>query len=127
MRMSTLKDIYEIIKELKGMAKQYQNDEMAEKVVAIQEGFFEIREELENIKDENRQLSETIKRLEENSEVEKDLELKAGGYYIRKSEEAENKTIKYCAACWQNYKKLMPFNRSVGHTLQCCNCHTVIR
>lgn len=125
--MGTLKDLYEIIKELKNLAKDYQNQEIAEKVIEIQEGFFDFREELENIKDENRQLKERIKELENKAEDENDLELMPQGYYIKKSEKAQGKDIKYCAACWRNEKKLMPFARSIGVMMQCCNCHTTIR
>jgi predicted nuclease with TOPRIM domain len=125
--MGTLKDLYEIIKELKSLVNAYQNEEMSGKVIEIQEGFFDIREELENIKEENRNLKETIQQMKDNSETEKDLELQHGGYYIRKSERAENKDIRYCAACWNNHKKLMPITRTIGNAKQCCNCHTVIR
>lgn len=126
-RMGTLKDIYEIIKELKTLVNEYQNEEMSGKVIEIQEGFFDIREELENIKEENRNLKEIVKQMEDNSEIEKDLELQPGGYFIKKSERAENKDIRYCAACWSNHKKLMPIVSSIGNSKQCCNCHTVIR
>ena len=48
------------------------------------------------------------------------------GYYIRKSEKAEGRDIKYCAACWQNSKKLMPYVDSIGGAKQCSNCHNFI-
>lgn len=125
--MGTLKDLYEIIKELKTLAKDYQNQELAEKVIEIQEGFFDFREEMENIKDENRQLKERIKELENRAEDENDLELMPNGYYIKKSEKEQGKDIKYCVACWRNQKKLMPYTRSVGVMMQCNNCKNVIR
>lgn len=125
--MGTLKDIYEIIKELKSLVNTYQNEEMSGKVIEIQEGFFDIREEIENIKEENRQLRETIKQLSDNAELEKDLDLAPGGFYIRKSEKEQNKNIRYCAACWQNHKKLMPLVHTLAASSQCCNCHTVVR
>lgn len=125
--MSTLKDIYDIIKDLKSLAKKHNDDEMAEKVVEIQEGFFDIREELENVKEENKRLKDEIVQLEDISELEKDLELTIGGYIIRVSEKNAGKDIRYCAACWQNHKKLMPFVHTIGHALQCSNCHTVVR
>ena len=125
--MGTLKDLYEIIKDLQSLANDYQNQEVAEKVIEIQKGFFALREELENIKDENSQLKERIKELENKSEHENDLELMPQGYYIKKSEKEQGKDIKYCAACWYKEKKLMPIVRSVGVMMKCCNCHTVIR
>ena len=100
--MGTLKDIYDIIKELKGLVTEYQNQQMADKVVAIQECFFDLREELADLKDENRQLKEEIIKLNDISELEKDLELDPKGFLIRKSEKESGKDIRYCAACWQN-------------------------
>lgn len=124
--MSTLKDIYDIIKDLKGIAKKHNDNEMVEKVIDIQEGFFEIREQIEDIKDENKQLKEKIKELESCAGLEEDLEL-VGGTYIRRSEKEQGKNHKYCAACWQNYKKLYPIIQTIGAAHQCSNCHTVLR
>lgn len=120
--MGTLKDIYEIIKELKSLVNEYQNEEMSAKIIEIQEAFFDIREELENIKDENRNLKESIKQMEDYSEIEKDLELSPNGFYIRKSEVSQDKHIPYCAACWENSKKLMPLIKESGSSKRCCNC-----
>lgn len=125
--MGTLKDVYDIIKDLRALAKKHKDEEMAERIVEIQDAFFEFREELADLKDENRQLVEKIKQLEDTSELEKDLELQPGGYYIRKSEKEQGKNHIYCAACWQNHKKLMPIVSTIGVARQCSNCHTVIR
>ena len=106
--MGAIKDVYEVIKDLKGLVKELNDQDMAEKVVEIQEGFFEMREQIEELKDEKRQLEGRIKALSDNAALEKDLELTDYGTYIRKSEKAEGKTHQYCAACWQNYGKLYP-------------------
>ena len=55
--------------------------------------------------------------------IEEDLELLPKGYYIRKSEKAESKYIKYCAAYWQNNKNLMPYVDSISSAKQCSNWH----
>ena len=99
---------------------------MAEKVVEIQSAFFDLREELQNTKEENQQLKETIKSLNDVSEIEKDLELSPRGCYIRKSEKGQSPQPIYCAACWQNHRKLMPIVNTIEDIYQCCNCHTVI-
>ena len=121
--MSAIKDVYDIIKEVKRLADEYQNQEMIEKVLEIQNSYFEFREELQNLKDENGNLQDTIKRMHDDEELEKDLELTSGGYYIRKTEREQGKNIKYCAACWQNYKKLMPLCSVPPRRWNCCNCH----
>lgn len=125
--MSIFKDGYDILKDLAKMAKEAENQEMASKVVEIQEKFFDIREEMEEIKEENRNLKETIARMHNDEEIEKDLELTPGGYYIRKSEKEQGKNIIYCAACWQNLHKLMPFTRTMASMMQCSNCHHSVR
>ena len=125
--MSIFKDAYDIIKDLVKLAKESGNQEMATKVVDIQEKFFDIREEMEELKDENRKLKDTIARMHNDEELEKDLELTTGGYYIRKSEKEQGKNIKYCAACWQNHHKLMPFTRNSASAIQCTNCHHSFR
>ena len=59
--------------------------------------------------------------------TEEDLELESQGYYIKKSEQDEGKNIKYCAACWQNTKRLMPYIPVAGRAIQCCNCKNIIK
>lgn len=125
--MGVAKDVYEIIKELKGMVKEYHNEEMSEKVVDIQDSFFELREEIETVKEENRGLKAKIKLLEDSSKLEKDLEMTPMGLYVRISEKEQGKTMEYCPACWQNHKKLFPIVRTIGNARQCCNCHSVFR
>lgn len=111
--MSALKDLYDIIKDLKGLAKKHNDNEMVEKVIDIQEGFFEMREQIEGVKEENRQLREKIRELESCAELEKDLEL-VGGTYIRLSEKEQGQTHRYCAACWQNYKSYIQSSELSG-------------
>ena len=124
--MSTLKDVYDIIKDLRILAKECSNQEMIDKSTEIQESFFEMREAIADLKDENRELKNQIKELNDNSELENDLELVSGCYLIRKSEKEKGLDNKYCPACWQNYKKLMPIVKTIGNRQQCCNCHTLI-
>ena len=96
--MGTVMDIYQLVRDLIDEAKKQKNLELVDKLIEIK---------LSNI-------------------IEEDLELLPKGYYIRKSEKAEGKDIKYCVACWQNIKKLMPYVNSVGSSKICCNCHNII-
>ena len=125
--MGTLKDIYDVIKDVKTLAKKHHDQEMSDKVIMIQESFFDIREEMEQLREENNVLKETIKKMEDTAELESDLELLPSGVYIRKSEKALGKEINYCPACWGNFKKLMPITRTIGNARQCSNCHSVYR
>ena len=109
----------QIVRDLIDEAKKQKNLELVDKLI-------EIKLSLSEIEDENRDLKKKIEELEQSNIIEEDLELLPKGYYIRKSEKAEGKDIKYCVACWQNIKKLMPYVNSVGSSKICCNCHNII-
>ena len=117
--MGTVMDIYQLVRDLIDEAKKQKNLELVDKLI-------EIKLSLSEIEDENRDLKKKIEELEQSNIIEEDLELLPKGYYIRKSEKAEGKYIKYCVACWQNIKKLMPYVNSVGSSKICCNCHNII-
>lgn len=125
--MGSIKDIYDIIKDVREFAKEKKNNEMVEKLLDIQARVSEIQEELENTKAENRELRNKVQQLEDASVIEQDLELREDGCYVRKSEQRQHKKIRYCAACWQNYKKLMPVIPGMSSICQCENCHITIR
>ena len=126
METFSFSELYQIIKVLREMVKEYHNAEMSEKVLDIQNYFFDLREQMETIVGENKFLKSEIKRLEEANITEDDLELTYHGYYIRKSEKEQGKEIHYCAACWQNHKKLMPIVRVEKGGRKCCNCHATM-
>lgn len=117
--MGTVMDIYQLVRDLIDEAKNQKNLELVDRLI-------EIKLALSEIEDENRDLKKKIEELEQSNIIEEDLELLPKGYYIRKSEKAEGKDIKYCAACWQNNKKLMPYIDTIGSTKQCSNCHNII-
>lgn len=124
--MSVVSEIYDVIKDLRDLAKNYKDSQMSEKVIEIQEKFFDLRDEMETLREENNDLKESLKDLQDTLSIEEDLELTEQGCYIRKSEKEQGKNIIYCAACWQKYKKLMPYINSIGNAWQCSNCHNVI-
>lgn len=92
--MGTVMDIYQLVRDLIDEAKNQKNLELVDRLI-------EIKLALSEIEDENRDLKKRIEELEQSNIIEEDLELLPKGYYIRKSEKAEGKDIKYCAACWQ--------------------------
>ena len=112
-------DIYQLIKDLIDEAKKEKNLEMVDQLI-------EIKLALSEMQDENRDLKRRIEELEQACITEEDLELQDRGYYIRKSEKEEGKNIRYCVACWQNTKKLMPYIPSIGRSIHCSNCNNVI-
>lgn len=121
--MGSLKDIYDILKDLMNNAKTLQNQPMINLSMELQASFFELKEEIEKLKDENRELNKLLEKNIKNEEIEKDLELNVKGYYTRNSE--QNK-IQYCARCWNIERKLMPLNRQTIKTAKCINCKIII-
>lgn len=117
--MGTVMDIYQLIRDLIDEAKKEKNLEMINQLI-------EIKLALSEMQDENSELKRRILELEQAGIIEEDLELQPQGYYVKKSEKGEGINIRYCAACWQNHKKLMPYTMSVGRAMQCNNCHNVI-
>ena len=54
---------------------------------------------------------------------ESDLALHDGGFYYKKSEIMAGKKLRYCAACYQNHKKLFPITQgAVKRDYFCTNC-----
>lgn len=117
--MGTIMDVYQLVRDLIEETKKEKNLEMVDQLI-------EIKLFLSEIQNENNDLKRRIAELEQASITEEDLELQPQGYYIKKSEKEEGKNIKYCAACWNNTKKLMPYVPSIGRAIQCNNCHYVI-
>ena len=117
--MGSIMDIYQLVRDLIDEAKKEKNLEMVNQLIEIKLALSEMQEENEGLK-------RKIADLEQANITEEDLELQPRGYYIKKSEREKGKDIKYCAACWQNTKKLMPYISSIGRALQCSNCHNVI-
>jgi len=117
--MGAIMDISQLLRDLIGEAKKAKNLEMVDRLIEIKLALVEMQEENNNLK---KQIAE----LEQSKVTEEDLELQPHGYYVKKSEMAAGKNIKYCAACWQNTKKLMPYTTSIGRGMQCNNCHNVI-
>ena len=70
-------DIYQLIRDLIEEAQKQKNLEMVDKLI-------DIKLSLSNLQDENRELHERIKELEESKITEADLELLPQGYYIKK-------------------------------------------
>lgn len=125
--MSSIMDIYQIIKDLKSLAKEYQNSKMEGLVISIQGRFFDVKEEMETLRDKNKELEEKIRKMNENAFLESDLELVTDGYYVRKSEKSEGKKTRYCARCWNKEHLLIPYTQTINtHVLYCANCKNTI-
>ena len=108
--------VYEMIKDAIGLAKKRKDNEIAEKLIEINEKIIALQRENESLRDE-------ITELQSIKELEKDLEMTESGVYVRKSEKALGKSIMYCPACFQKQGKLFPIIRgSMARDHFCSGC-----
>lgn len=118
--MSIVGEAYEILKDLKLLSDKHKDKEILNKVIELQNKFYELKEENENLKSQ-------IAEYENTAELEKDLELLPSGVYIRKSEKEAGKDIRYCPACFRNRHKLYPIvSGNLRRNRFCSNCNTPI-
>lgn len=68
--MSTFSDIYTVIKDLVGVAKKAKNQAVVDLAMDLQEKFFEMREDNENLQQQIKQLKEQIEELTKVPEIE---------------------------------------------------------
>lgn len=120
--MGTFKDIYDILKDLMTEAKRLKNQEMITLSMDLQSMFFDFKEEIEKIKDENKVLKEEIECLKMPSINEDSIEYTQNGFFKLKN---ENKKIPYCSACWKIDRKLVPLAKSgTWWKYSCPHCKT---
>lgn len=114
--MSIVGETYEILKDLKSLSDKHKDKEILNRVLELQDKFYELREENEALKSQ-------IAELENISELKKDLELLPTGLYIRKSEKEAGIDSRYCAACFENHHKLYPIVQgNLRRNHFCSNC-----
>ncbi len=108
--MGTIKDVYEILKDLMKEAKRLKNQEMISLAMDLQSMFFDFKEEIESVKDENKTLQEEIKKLKQPSIQEEDIKYTKNGFFTLNSEKND---IPYCSACWKLEGKTVPLAKGV--------------
>ena len=122
--MGTIKDVYDLLKDLMQEAKKLKNQEMISLAMGLQSMFFEFKEENEKLKDENKGLKEEISKLKEPSIKEEDIKYYSAGFFTLKSE--DNK-LPYCSACWKTEKKVVPLSRQYrSWDCKCSRCQSKI-
>ena len=122
--MSAFKEIYDILKDLKDEAKRLKNQEMFSLAIDVQEKVFELKEEIEAIKAENKALTKEIEFLKNPTIKEEDIKYSPNGHFTLNS---EKNRLPYCSACWKMYRKLVPLTKSgTGYKYNCPNCKSEI-
>lgn len=117
-------DVYNGLKDLISLAKKIKNQEIVELSLQLQEQFFELREDNENLNNKIKDLSEEIKNLKKAKVKEKDLEYNPRGFFTIKGEQPK---IPYCSCCWKKDSKLIPLSQYGNWwNYKCGNCNSEV-
>lgn len=111
--MSTVKDVYDIAKDLINLAKEKGNQEMVD--VAIN-----LKMMVNDIWDENQELKEVIKSYEDNKEREKRIK-RSKGTIAEYTDENGNK-IMICTCCWDTKKLIVQTEYKETNRYYCKEC-----
>lgn len=118
--MGTFKDAYDIIKDLLQAAKHVQNQEVVQLALDLQEKFFELREDNDNLLKQISDLNEQIQLLEESKVKESDIEYFAKGFLTLNTDDYK---IPYCNYCWKKEHKLYPLlQHGAWYQYRCGSC-----
>ena len=120
--MLSFSDFYLLLKDLANLAKKSKNQEMMSLAMHLQDKFLTLRENNDNLKNENKELKEKIKFLEESKVKEEELIYNPKGFVIVRDEKP---IIPYCSCCWKKEHKLIPLSQSSSwFKYKCGNCKT---
>ncbi len=96
--------MYDILKDLLNLAKESGKQELVDLANEIQADLFNMREENQNLKEENRKLQTKLLDDKKLKNIEKDLIPHIQAFYTRKSDKIERL---YCARCWDKENNLI--------------------
>ncbi len=120
--MSAFQNFYDVLKELIKLAKQVRNQEVVDLALDLQEKFFELREENDELNYKIKELVDKLNDLEKANVLEKDIKYYEKGFLTLNTDKIK---IPYCSLCWKKEHKLMPLSqRGAWFQYRCGNCHT---
>ena len=120
--MSGFKDFYDVLKDLIVLAKKAKNQEVISLAMDLQEKFFELREENDNLNNQIIELQQKIEDLKKAKILEEDIEYSDKGFFTIKKESLK---IPYCSMCWKRDHKLIPLSqKGAWFQYACGNCKT---
>ena len=98
-------DAYTIIKDLISLAKANNNQPMVELAMEAQSKLFDLRDEIQKLKDENSQLKKE-------KDLDDDIVKHPNGYITLRSDIKNGQhALYYCGACWAKSIIKMPLKR----------------
>lgn len=111
--MSTYSNIKEILTDIVALAEKIKNNEIREKILELQNTFYGLNEENQNLKDQ-------IKSLEDLKEKESRIERTNG--LIAEYIDENGKKIKICTVCWDKDKKIIQSEHLDNNNYFCKVC-----
>lgn len=122
--MGTVKDAYEILKDLILEAKKLKSQEMIALSMDVQEKLFDLKEEMENLKEENKELNKQLEQIKNPPIDEKDIRYYPAGFFTLNS---EKNRLPYCSACWKTKRIQVPLLRQFkSWDCKCPSCQSKI-
>lgn len=122
--MLTFGEAYGVLKDLLKLAQKAKNQEMVCLAMQIQAHLFEMKDESESIKNENKELKEKLQLFENSRILEEELEYNTRGFILKKGEKPP---IPYCTFCWRKERKLYPLSQyNSWKDFRCANCNSNI-
>jgi len=119
--MGTIKDVYDVIKDLRDFAVEQANTPFYDKVIVIQSAFFDMREEINELKEEKQKLTNEIEEGKKKNEAINDIILNNKGYFTKKS---DNDNLIYCTKCYAVDNIIIPMTQtgSNSNSYLCSKC-----
>ena len=122
--MSAFSDFYTILKDLVALSKKAKNQELLALAMDLQEKYFSLKEENEELVNQIKELKCQIERLEEANVMEDNIEYSNRGFFTLKTDKTK---IPYCSMCWKKEHKLIPISQFQSwYQYKCGNCKNTI-
>lgn len=107
--LGTVSTVLSLVKTLTELQKGAKNREAGGILRELNQNIVQLQFGYSKLVDENRRLKQQVKDFANLEEIRKDLEwVPDGGFWVRKSEKANDTFIPYCPTCWGSESKLVP-------------------
>ena len=115
--------LIENAKDAVKLVQQIGNSELYEKLIALQSDALAMADENWNLKEQVRSLEQQLEEQKKLLDVTEDMEyVEDGGFYVRKSERDNGKSISYCPLCFKSDGKIVPLYPDPGFNRGCYKC-----
>lgn len=122
--MGTFKDAYDIVCDLIKLAKEKGNEQLVSSLIDVQVKLFELKDEIEKVKDQNKALQQELENYKTPVINEECVQYHANGFFTLKN---ENNKYPYCSACWRLNKRIVPLAKQGDWwKFKCPSCQTQI-